>query len=437
MNRTIVTALSAAATALALGAAAARPASAGTLPDWPDLYDPFALPVLYLELTEADWNTIRFDLSFDIEVPADFWADGEDPILVSVRRKSSVGLPSEADPVKVGLKIDINEYVSSQVWHGVKKLSLENGGDGNVITEGFAWMLHRRAAHIPEYGYTPGLGHWVELHVRLSDDDPDGGDVAVGVYADVEQPEKQFMVNRGLFVDGFSWMYEIDDIGGWALEVGDPHSPAFEALCYLPFEAASCPTPDEATVAADVEQYVNVEAMFAQGATDAFIVSPDALFSHSKNFLYMDFAEPVEGAAVPRRLYIPWDLDAVFQGLDEERSIYDVAGNNGDEYEELILDNTLLRPVHDEVFCNLLAGPFQEPGLIQDLDDIEAAIATALAADPNHNLGGDTPGEVFDGLRNFVAQRIANVTTQLPPCSAIFRDGVERGDTVNWSATVP
>ena len=44
------------------------------------------------------------------------WApDGETTILVSVRRKSSRALPSEADPIKVGLKIDINEFVDGQL----------------------------------------------------------------------------------------------------------------------------------------------------------------------------------------------------------------------------------------------------------------------------------------------------------------------------------
>lgn len=412
-----------------LPAGAAR---AGTLADWPELYDPFTLPTLYLELTQADWDTIRFDLTFDVEVPASFWAAGETPILVSVRRKSSVALPSEVDPVKVGLKIDINEYVD-QVWHGVKKLSLENGGDGSVVTEGFAWMLHRRAAHLVEYGYRPGLAHWVELHIGLSDDGSED-DVSVGVYTDVEQLEKQFLVNRGLFAGDATWLYEVDDIGGWALEVGDPHSPTFETLCYEPFEAASCAAPDAATLAAEVAAAVNVPALFAQGATDAFIVSPDALFSHAKNFSYADFAPSLEGAAAPRRLYFPWDLDAVFHGNDDERSIYDVAKNgNGDAYEQAILDSPTLRPVYDDVFCNLVAGPLAVPGLTKDLDDIEATISAALADDPN---AGDWSG-AFDGLRSFVAARVANVAGQLGVCSAIFRDGLERGDTVNWSQTVP
>jgi hypothetical protein len=57
-----------------------------------------------LAIDPADWDTIRFDTTNEIEVPAQFWADGESPILVSVRRKSSRALPSESNPLKIGLK---------------------------------------------------------------------------------------------------------------------------------------------------------------------------------------------------------------------------------------------------------------------------------------------------------------------------------------------
>ena len=76
---------------------------------WPDVFNPFQILTLNLQLAEQDWDTIRHDTTNEIEVPAWFWAEGESPILVSVRRKSSRALPSEDNPIKVGLKIDIND----------------------------------------------------------------------------------------------------------------------------------------------------------------------------------------------------------------------------------------------------------------------------------------------------------------------------------------
>src|SRR5687768_14271981 len=102
--------------------------SPATAQAWPTVFDPFVVHTLNLTIDPADWDTIRFDTTNEIEVPAQFWADDESPMLVSVRRKSSRALPSEANPVKIGLKIDINEFVGAQQWHGLVKLSLENAG---------------------------------------------------------------------------------------------------------------------------------------------------------------------------------------------------------------------------------------------------------------------------------------------------------------------
>jgi hypothetical protein len=64
-----------------------------SVPDWPDHYDPFALLTYNLVMSEQDWNAIRHDLSFDIEVPSLFSANSEAPVLVSVRRKSATAFP--------------------------------------------------------------------------------------------------------------------------------------------------------------------------------------------------------------------------------------------------------------------------------------------------------------------------------------------------------
>jgi hypothetical protein len=75
------------------------------------VFDPMQVLTLNLQLSSANWDTISKDKTFEIEVPATFWADGESGITVSVRRKSGVAIPSESNPQKVVLKIDINEFV--------------------------------------------------------------------------------------------------------------------------------------------------------------------------------------------------------------------------------------------------------------------------------------------------------------------------------------
>lgn len=104
--------------------------------DWPAVFDPLQLLTVNLQMDPLDWNTIRHDSTLLIEVPAMFWQDGDQPIPVLVRRKSGLAMPSEADPQKVSLKIDINDLVSGQKWHELTKLSLENGDDEGLVREG-------------------------------------------------------------------------------------------------------------------------------------------------------------------------------------------------------------------------------------------------------------------------------------------------------------
>jgi hypothetical protein len=103
---------------------------------WPGVFNPFNVVTLNFELDPAVWEAIKrdqnvYDPLLNIRVPVLMWADGEEPILVQLRRKSDRALPSEENPQKVSLKVDINEFVSGQEWRGLKKLSLENGNGGS------------------------------------------------------------------------------------------------------------------------------------------------------------------------------------------------------------------------------------------------------------------------------------------------------------------
>jgi hypothetical protein len=389
------------------GALVALSASASAQ-SWPQVFDPFVVRTFNLELDPADWDVIRFDTTNEIEVPAQFWADDESPILVSVRRKSSRALPSEADPIKVGLKIDINEFVSDQQWHGLVKLSLENAGDIAVLHEGMAWQLHQLAAQAGFYGPEayPALANWVRVNVN--------GDY-IGVYSNVEQRDTQYLRNRGVRISGRTWLYEIDDIDSWVLESGDPHSPAFLALCYKPFtpaakgnKAASCPPPDDAVLEAELDALIELDAMLAQGAIDAFCDNPDALFSHGKNFFFADF----DHSGLKRR-YIPWDLDAVFRSTSA--SIYGRAARRGvkqSPYQEILLNHPGIRTRYNALLAAMIAegGPLSEANLNIFLDALEPVLTPVLAEDP---YGTEDPAATFASLRSWISARIPNVLAQI------------------------
>jgi len=376
---------------------------------WPEVFDPTVVRTFNLEIAPADWDTIRFDVTNEIEVPAMFSADGETPIQVSVRRKSSRALPSEANPVKVSLKIDINEYVSSQLWHGLAKLSLENGGDVSVLSEGMAWQLHERAAQAGYYGPEahPALANWVRLNINGTH---------IGVYTNVEQRDTQFLRNRGIYVKNQTWFYDVSDIDGWELETGDPHSPTFGTLCYRPFgppakkgrATVTCPTPSDPALLAQLDSLIEMDAMLAQGAVDAFTDNPDALFSHGKNFLFTDFAQ----SGLKRRYY-PWDLDAVFRSTTA--GIYGQAARKGTsqtDYQKIILNHPAYRARYNAIMTGLVSpgGPLAPAGVHALLDSIQPALEPAMEADPH--IGGEQSG-AFTSLKNWVSARVPKVLAQV------------------------
>ncbi|MCH7750610.1 MAG: CotH kinase family protein [Planctomycetes bacterium] len=151
--------------------------------------------MLHLNMTmdPDDFTTILNDLTFDIQVETQFWADGDVPILVGVRRKSGDSLNG-----KVSYKVDVNDYVNGQKWNLQTKLSLENGDDQDVVSEGLSWYMHRAASgNLPNY--TPGLAAWTTLTINGE---------SQGVYLNVEQPNKQFLRNRSLWDKDNTWLFK-------------------------------------------------------------------------------------------------------------------------------------------------------------------------------------------------------------------------------------
>ena len=378
---------------------------------WPGVYDPFTVLSLYIDMDDQDWDIIRRDLTNEIEVPAMFHAEGEEPIAVTVRRKSSRALPSESNPIKIGMKV---KTVSGN-WHGVTTLSLENGGDGGPVEEGMAWQLHELASIDGFYGadYHPALAAWVKVHLN--------GDY-IGVYTNAEQRNKQFMRNR--FEDGTSgkWFYEIDGATTWELESGDPHSPTWNALCFAPFNQSEvkgrmaigkCPQPSDAEFETLLNQYIDMQAMLTQGAVDAFLDNNDALFSHGKNYSFIDF-DFVDNAPGPKRRYYPWDLDAVFRS--KTGSIYGTfSGKNKitqQPFEVAILNHPTYRQQYNAIMMALTdpTGPLGEANLHAFLDAAKAVVQPALDADPY--VGEFRTGE-FDRLKSWISARIPSVRAQV------------------------
>ena len=369
---------------------------------WPDIFDPYSVRTIYLEIATQDWDRVRFDqpsqdASWVPEV-AQAWmhGEGEAALLVSVRRKgeSDIPLPSSADPRKVSLKIDINAYVPDQSWHDLKKLSLENGSS-SPLREGFAWLIHRQAA--PLYGYAAALSGWVRLFVN--------GEEA-GVFTSTEQRDETFLRNHDLYSPTCTWLYKVD--GGNLLELGVSNSPAFLNLQFAPFTSGPGGGKKGDTTAPDFDtylpQWIDMRGMLTLAACNAYVENTDSLFTHDgKNTFCVDFDPPF-----PRtRRYYPWDQDTVInQGT---LSIYGAAANS-EVYQATILEHGWYGRVYEHILRELIEGALSAAALTNGLARMEPALTAAFATDPYVYAGGAS-GE-FAALRQWVATRDASIRSQ-------------------------
>lgn len=395
---------------------------------WHEVYELTSLLSLNVMLTEEDYLTIQNDETFDIFVEALFWVDNIDPDPgawpVQIRRKS-------ATPIGEKISYRIRTRSGEPRWRNVRSLSLENGDDQDVVSEGLAWFLHRQAWDNDDY--QPGLAAWVTLTMHVIG--PDGGiDVRPqGVYVNVELPDKRFLQNRGMWTSrSTSWLYKQDDIGlpelkEWPNDSAGPESdsPAYEALDYSPFrkevvvrKKVQNPAPGDEELEEDLNYWINMQSLLRLGATNAFTANPDELFNHAKNYFWADFGDTPE-THVPR-LYFPWDLDAAIRSPGA--SIYGTVTGGGKKtkvsqhaYQEVILNHPAFREQYNQTMEELLDGPFAVSEVQLFLDFAEMLLTDALLADPNNRIG-NTPNDIanhFDGLRAWVAARHVSVRDQL------------------------
>jgi len=376
---------------------------------WQDVFNPFEIITLHLEVNTSDWDRVRFDQPSQSEtwIPevaeAWFYATGEEPIRVTIRRKgeSDPALPSDADPRKVSLKIDINEVVPGQRWRGLRKLSLENGGT-DTLREGVPWILHRRAAEAGYYAYDAALSGWVLLYIN--------SDIA-GVYVNAEQRDETFLRNHDMYSPTESWLYKVD--GSTSLEIGIGDSPAKQHLTFSPFNAGpgggpggkpggggggGDPQPD---LDVDLRWWVDMESMLTLAACNAFAENRDSLFTHSgKNSFAVDFNPPY-----PRtRRYFPWDLDTCIS--DGSQSIY-----GSQTYQVELLEHPWFGRVYEHILRELLEGAFSESALHAVLDELYLRLNDAFTLDPYVYPGG-IANEVAS-LKEWATLRRQNVLAQL------------------------
>ena len=399
--------------------------------EWPNIFEPLSFHSIQIEMSDSDWNKVRFDATTSLEVDAWLGLNDEEKILVRIRRKGGDGYPSEADPQKVSLRIDINDLVPGQKFHGLTKVNLENGAGNGIVEEGLAWYLHQLATGPAETATFAGLAAFVRVYVN--------GDYK-GIYLNSEFRNKQFFRNRAMCCNDIAtWVYKYDDIDIPELKTQDTDSATYELLCYAPFrgnnaikgknktggEGAECPTPGDEQLMTELDSMINMESLLTVMAVNSHLSDGDSFADKGKNFYFADFA-PKDGytGSVPKRVYYAWDLDNGFAGGGLETSIYGQESSSGKksnllqtQYQEIILNHPVYRARYNEIYLGLMDGPMNLAAINAYLDGLETILSDPLTEEPYMPVQNGR----FESLKTWMVNREANVRAQIaangPPAS--------------------
>ncbi|MHC4609329.1 MAG: CotH kinase family protein, partial [Planctomycetota bacterium] len=398
--------------------------------DCNDLYNPNQVLTFNITMDPTDWETLRFSCpggrcppSPHTYFQATLQCGSTGPILVGIRRKSDLADPSEADPQKVSLKLDINEFIPGQTFAGKKKLSLENGGEGALLTEGLTWQTYQAAG-----GFVSGRCAWVNVYVN--------GDHK-GLYSNVEQVDKVFLVDHGL------------DDSGWLIKAEDQrtHETPLElnpfAFNWYPFDHPDPLVYPELPAPPDWRDQalwrVNMPSLLSFAAAESFVASIDGLVNKMTNYFYYDWSilPGHDPAGQQPRLYFPWDLDTSMRGQDTDLDVLDAGAGHLEQglIEELDeaglpFPEPTFRADYFTAYKSMLNGPLALSQTLALVNGLEPLLSPHMNADP-HQQTGLAAGE-FQRIRSFLEDRTNSIVAQ---CSALG-EGHPLQTSVQGSGTV-
>lgn len=395
-------------TTFILGLLLAVASTSSSAQDCGDLFDEHQVLDLFVTMDPADWDALRTSCPAGICGPRPhfYWSaqlrceDGPE-ITVGIRRKNGSAEPSESDPQKPAIKIDINEFVPGQTFLGKVKFNLENGagssggggggGADNGVREGLSWLLYEDA------GVVASHVAWVKLWVNGN---------YKGLYTHVEQVDKEFLIDHG--IDEGGWLFK-GPSGEQRTREGEPNPFAFN---WYPFDHKNPEDPQPADWRDQTLWRVDMTQLLTLAAAVNFVGNKDAVVFKNNNYWYYDWQLFPEGQQP--RLYLGWDNDTVMKGGDSDMPILGTFFNNGHMAQGLIRDDPGFQAQYYQIYDDLLNGPLSLASTLARVNAVETAIGPALDADP-HQTGGSAAAQ-FQSVRDFLTARTAFLLAELGAC---------------------
>ncbi|MBL7952201.1 MAG: CotH kinase family protein [Flavobacteriales bacterium] len=363
-----------------------------------------------------------------------------DSVGVRLKGNSSYDFyPSSKKP----MKIDFNEFVGGQDYHGLKKLNLNNcWSDPTFMREKIFFDVSREAGVLaPRMSYA---------NVYLND-------IFWGFYALVEQVDKTFLEHRlgendgNLFKAGDNYT---PDGGGLGLEADLNHYGASAGDYTGRYELKTNETANDWTdlielldlvdnasiteLAQQLPQRMVLDEALRSLALDNLFGNMDAYYGSSRNFyLYHD-------SSTFKWNWIKWDANMCFgryvpQWIEDPATLHATYASSGRRLLQRVMQHQGLRVAYLNEFCGVLEQ-FSNEQLDPRMDALRALIEDHVEGDINKefadgifalNIEGTVSAQsgqtwnTIPGLKSFVADRRANVLASSLNCTTAGVEEVE------------
>lgn len=368
------------------------------------LFDMDHLVEISIEMSEADWETLRHEANtvddllgpgcmdgprpsaFDY-FPAAITIDGKKVDNVGVRKKGFLGSLSSSKP---SFKVSFDEYVQGQEFSGIEKLTLNNANqDLSLIKQCMAFKAFRDA------GAPASRCNFA--HVKVNGKD-------LGIYANVESVSRRML--RRFFPDDSGKLYEgqlsdfrVDWVATYEnKDANDTDRSDLDAVV-----GALAKT--DAEVPAALDALVDLDAFRTFWAMENLVAAWDGYTSNMNNhYIYHD---PSTG----KMFFLPWSPDVAFDADDPLRD---------QKWPQSVSASAALprrlyglpeqRALYAARMNELLDTSWKEADLLATVDRTEKLIAPFVPA-----VTKDAFTAQVQGVRDFVNERRAAIIQELSP----------------------
>jgi spore coat protein H len=387
------------------------PAAPATAQTAAELFDVNTLQEIRLFVNSRDLRTLRENTDLNTYYTADLtWRN------IRVR---NVGIRSRGqgsrNPVKIGLRVDMDRYTTGQTFLGLSTIILDNAWqDDSLIRERLAFAIFERM----------GLPAPRESFCRLFIDDE-----YQGVYTITEEIDRSFATRVTGESDGV--LFEYHYIRDWRAEdLGDisAYKPMLEprthmldadSTLYGPIQEMfrEINGPDDAVWRERVERYIDLNAFMTHVATETFIAENDGILGYAgMNNFYL-----YRHQGTTNHQLVVWDKDNAFISLDHPIPVTDANAlfRRAMEYPDL-------REIYFQTLEDCAGEVSADDWLTLEIDRLVGVIIDAAYDDQKKQFSNERFDEAVEFLRAFAERRPRQVLIEFARLRDLFSSEVGR-----------